>query len=303
MSRVPRGGVVPRFDRRQIHSLPNAAIDRPNARIGAPRLHTSELLFVDPSVSDLGTILRNLRPQVEAIVLDAERPAARQMALALEGRDGLDAVHVIAHGAPGRVCFAAGEWSARTLQYDEADLATIGQALGQDGEFRVWSCYAGQGRAGRAFVEGLAHAVGVGVRAPTKPVGSAALGGSWVFAGRARRVPPQPPLTGRGLEVYAGLLADVYRIVSGDVPHDPAENVTYVVVNSRDKRVVATFSLPGHANIPRFSLKVAVPSESETYEAGRLDELGKFIPADFMISQTSQLGAGRTNAWESPHGV
>ena len=82
------------------------------------------------------------------------------------------------------------------------------------------------------------------------------------------------------------------RIVSGDVPHDPADNVTYVVVNSRDKQVVATFRLPGHAaNIPKFAITVTVPSGTETYEAGRLDQQGKFIPLNFTISEMSSGGA------------
>src|SRR5216684_7184805 len=86
----------------------------------------------------------------------------------------------------------------------------------------------------------------------------------------------------------------IRRIVAGDVPHDPADNVTYVVVNSSDKQVVATFSLPGHANIPKFAITVTVPSATETYEAGRLDEHGKFIPANFTISETSPF-TGPTN--------
>jgi len=120
---------------------------------------------------------------------------------------------------------------------------------------------------------------------------------------RARRATPQAPLTARGLEVYAGMLAGVHRIVSGDVPHDPAENVTYVVVNSKDKRVVATFSLPGHANIPKFSITVSVPSGTEPYEAGRLDERGQFIPANFTISETSPFSTSRTNTREARHGA
>ena len=83
-----------------------------------------------------------------------------------------------------------------------------------------------------------------------------------------------------------GASTAVRRIVSGDVPRDPAENVTYVVVDSRDKRVVATFKLPGHANIPKFAIPLTVPSATETYEAGRLDQHGNFIPANFKISET-----------------
>ena len=93
-----------------------------------------------------------------------------------------------------------------------------------------------------------------------------------------------------------------YRIVSGDVPHDPAENVSYVVVNSRDKRVVATFSLPGRTNIPKFSITVTVPSASDTYEAGRLDERGKFTPANFTISETSP-STGSMNPGGTRHGA
>lgn len=50
--------------------------DRPNGSTGAPRSRASELSFIDPSISDLGTIFRNGRPESEAIMFNAERPAA-----------------------------------------------------------------------------------------------------------------------------------------------------------------------------------------------------------------------------------
>src|SRR5215212_8605219 len=75
----------------------------------------SEILFVDPGVSDLKTILGSVRPEVRAIVLDARWSATHQIAAALAGQEGLNAVHIVAHGAPGRVRFSAGEWSAATL--------------------------------------------------------------------------------------------------------------------------------------------------------------------------------------------
>ena len=100
----------------------------------------SEILFIDPTVADIGTILGNLRPGVEAVLLDSNRPAARQIASALADRSGLDAVHVIAHGAPGQVVFAAGEWSVRTVESEADDLAAIGRSLAAEGKLQVWSC-------------------------------------------------------------------------------------------------------------------------------------------------------------------
>ena len=115
----------------------------------------SEILFVDPSVSDIATILSGLRPEVEAIVLDSSRPAARQIAEALRGRRGLDAVHVIAHGAPGRVRFAAGEWSATTL----GKTPTISQPSG--------------GRSAQTAI------LGCGVAAPVRVQRATILSGVW----------------------------------------------------------------------------------------------------------------------------
>jgi len=151
----------------------------------------SEVLFLDPLVDDAETLLHGLRPGVEAVVLDAERPAARQIAQALADRRDLGAIHIIAHGAPGQIGFAAGAWSAETLDEESYDLAAIGQALRPGGDLRLWSCFAGAGTAGGGFVDGLARATGASVAAPNGLIGSARLGGTWELGEGAGA----PPLT------------------------------------------------------------------------------------------------------------
>ena len=166
----------------------------------------SEILFVDPSVSDLETILRNLRPEVQAIVLDGRWPATRQIAAALGGRKGLDAVHIVAHGAPGRVNFAAGEWSVGTLKEEADDFAAIGRALASDGELRLWSCNSALGDAGEAFIETLSEAVGAEVCASTALIGAAALGGAWELFRTRKRVHALAAADRNGVSSYAGVL-------------------------------------------------------------------------------------------------
>ncbi|TPL78784.1 DUF4347 domain-containing protein [Mesorhizobium sp. B2-3-14] len=282
-SRVPCGGVgaFPRFDGRRSDPLPDAATDRPIARTDAPR--ASELLFVDPSVSDLGTILRNLRPEVEAIVLNAERPAARQMAVALERRDGLDAVHVIAHGAPGRVSFAAGEWSARTLKDDADDLASIGQALGDSGEVLLWSCNAGAGAAGMNFIDALSRTVAAPVAAANDLVGSPALGGDWKLNIQTKNAAAQPPLTRGGIMSYAAVLAAIEITVSGLVPSGlAAGSTTYFVVDRDHGSIVGNINLPNMAN-RAFRITVRVPGGSTGLDVGIFDDAGKFTSAGFTV--------------------
>ena len=100
---------------------------------------SSEILFIDPGVDDISTLLAGVRPEVTAKVLDPARPA-RQIARSLKGLRDLNAVHIIAHGAPGRVTFSAEEWSAKSLAGQADDLAAIGRALGDAGGLRLWSC-------------------------------------------------------------------------------------------------------------------------------------------------------------------
>jgi hypothetical protein len=177
-----------------------------NAKHEADAARVSEMLFVDASVDDLATILGNLRPGVEAFVLDRAAPPARQIAVALHGVRGLDAVHVIAHGAPGRVNFAAGPWSVETVENEPDDLAAIGRAIAAHGDLRLWSCRTGAGAAGGRFAARLARAAGVGVAAASGLVGATARGGCWNVASGREAPDARPPLTARGLAAYSGIL-------------------------------------------------------------------------------------------------
>ena len=133
----------------------------------------SELLFIDPSVPDINIIVKGLRPEVDAVLLTAERPVASQMAAHLAGREDLDVIHIMAHGSPGRVHFAAGDWSLETLARQESGLRQIGQALGEGAELRLWSCEVGKGEEGAAFTAALSRLVGAPVASAEGRVGHA----------------------------------------------------------------------------------------------------------------------------------
>ena len=215
-----------------------------------PMTFPRELLFVDPGVSDIATLLDHLRPGVEAILLDPVRPAARQIAAAVAGERDLDAVHVIAHGAPGRVSFAAGDWSAATLEDEAEDLAAIGQALGAGRNVNLWSCQTAAGPAGAAFVAGLARASGADIAAATGRVGAAAFGGGWELSAAALS-----PLTAAGQAGYAGVLAVTListgirepLFIFGSWPVGTAAGTYFVVLNNGGQlQVLGKFIVPAN---------------------------------------------------------
>src|SRR5262245_61704889 len=93
-----------------------------------------EIAFIDRNIDDIATLLSGMRPEVEAILISDHEPAARQMAQIAAERDGLSAIHVIAHGTAGEVHVGSHPLSLETLEADEVDLKKIGKALGADGE-------------------------------------------------------------------------------------------------------------------------------------------------------------------------
>ena len=152
----------------------------------AVRSNARELAFVDPSVADLGALLRGMRPQIAVSVLSGAEPVPREMARVLARHQEIDVLHVIAHGQPGEVSFAGGALSLESLDDHRDDLARIGLALAADGEIRLWVCEAAAGDQGAAFIDALARNIGAPVAASTGRVGAAAHGGSWnLDAGRA----------------------------------------------------------------------------------------------------------------------
>ncbi|MHC2335486.1 Ig-like domain-containing protein [Bradyrhizobium sp. USDA 4454] len=161
-----------------------------------------EIAFIDPGIDDLETLLNGIRPDVEAILLSNGEPAPRQMARALRGREGLEAIHVVAHGKPGEVSFSGGKLTKAEVQASRRDLAQIGLSLAPGGQIGLWACQVGGEDAQASdFVTCLAAACGARVAATSDMVGHASKGGVWHLDSA---VPS--PITDRAIRTYQGVL-------------------------------------------------------------------------------------------------
>ncbi|WP_426442478.1 DUF4347 domain-containing protein [Bradyrhizobium genosp. P] len=161
-----------------------------------------EIAFIDRGIDDLETLIAGLRPDVEPILLSNDEPAPRQMARAVQGREGLEAIHVIAHGRPGEVSFGAGALSVETIAEHSDDLGQLGLRIG-NGELQLWTCQTAQGERGAAFVHTLARLAGAQVAASTQLVGAAAMGGQWALDVGSSSL---APLSAEGAAAYFGVM-------------------------------------------------------------------------------------------------
>ena len=71
--------------------------------------------FVNSDLTDLATLLADIPQGAEVVLLDPSRDGLTQMLIALDGRTGLDAIHIISHGASGLLELGNTSVTAQTL--------------------------------------------------------------------------------------------------------------------------------------------------------------------------------------------
>ncbi len=140
-----------------------------------------ELVFIENNLADYQTLVNDVTPGTEVHVLDGSQDGLAQMAHILDGRSGIDAIHIISHGAEGVVGLGSLNLTAQNLQQHSADLANIGRALSQDADILVYGCNVSAGSNGAAFISALADLTQADVEASNDLTGAATKGGDWVL--------------------------------------------------------------------------------------------------------------------------
>ena len=139
-----------------------------------------EVVFIETNVADVQTLIDGVKPGVEIVLLDASKDGLAAMADWAEGKSGYDAVHVISHGAEGRINLGGLTLDTTTAINRAADLATLGAALNEAGDLLLYGCSVASGE-GEGFISVMAARTGADVAASEDLTGAVRLGGDWVL--------------------------------------------------------------------------------------------------------------------------
>ena len=88
-----------------------------------------EIVFIEDNVGDIATLLQSVGTGREVHVLDSRLDGLEQMASILQGRENIDALHLISHGKEASVNLGSLMLDATSAQSHAAELKTIGGAL------------------------------------------------------------------------------------------------------------------------------------------------------------------------------
>ncbi|MGM3188456.1 DUF4347 domain-containing protein, partial [Musicola paradisiaca] len=139
-----------------------------------------EVVFVDTSVADYQTLVSQIPAGMDVVLLDSSQDELTQMAEWAQTHSGYDAIHIISHGAEGRIYLGGLTLDTATAAARQSDLSALGAALTETGDILLYGCSVASGE-GVSFIEEIASATGADVAASSDLTGSAEKGGDWTL--------------------------------------------------------------------------------------------------------------------------
>jgi hypothetical protein len=98
---------------------------------------SAALYVIDARVADSQFIIERLPQEAEALILDAATNGLTQIDAFLSGREPLDSLHIVSHGASGTLVLGSTALTQDNLDDHAGALGSIGQGLNENGVFSV----------------------------------------------------------------------------------------------------------------------------------------------------------------------
>ncbi|WP_256205189.1 MULTISPECIES: DUF4347 domain-containing protein [unclassified Pseudomonas] len=165
-----------------------------------------EVVFVDSNVANYQQLVASLKPGTEVVVLDGSKDGLQQIAQYLNGRTGIDAIHILSHGEEGEVHLGSTVLSADNLASKASELSAIGDSLDANGDILLYGCDVAKG-SGEVLLQQLSALTRADVAASTDRTGAAALGGNWTLEAHTGSIETSRPWASDSGPDYADLLA------------------------------------------------------------------------------------------------
>ena len=140
-------------------------------------LYPNEVVFVDARIPNPQDFALDGR---ELVVLTLDDDGLTQMATVLDGRSGVEAIHIVSHGGDGYLTLGSGNIDASSFQaaYLPA-LDTLAQALSANGDILIYACDFASGPDGQNTMQLLAQYTLADVAASLDTTGHSTLEGDW----------------------------------------------------------------------------------------------------------------------------
>ena len=141
----------------------------------------SNIVFVDANVADYQTLMNDVEPGTEVVVLDVNRNGIEQITEVLANRSNLDSVQILSHGGEGSLQLGDSNLNNDNLESYQSKIQQWGEALTAEGDVLLLGCDVAEGELGQAFINRLSAITQADIAASDDLTGNSALGGDWIL--------------------------------------------------------------------------------------------------------------------------
>ena len=100
----------------------------------------SSVVFIDSSIAYYDSLAAALAPGTEIVVLNTDTPGFGQIAGYLDGRAGIDAIHLVSEGSAGRLYLGNSIVDTASLERHADSFYGIGRARSANGDLLLYGC-------------------------------------------------------------------------------------------------------------------------------------------------------------------
>ncbi|MCT7967673.1 DUF4347 domain-containing protein [Laspinema sp. D1] len=124
-----------------------------------------QLVIIDPGVTDYQSLISVIPPKTEIYILDPNLEGIAQIGAILGNFNDIEALHIISHGADGKIHLGNSTLDNSNLDSYRTQLQQWQQALSPNADLLLYGCDIAATEIGKTFIAQLAHLTGVDVAA------------------------------------------------------------------------------------------------------------------------------------------
>jgi len=163
-------------------------------------MQATDVIIIDPSVSDYKTLISDLSPDIPVIILPTNGNGLQNIAEALSGYTDLSAVHLVSHGSKGSLQIGDSPINQASLTEQTSALASISESFAPGADLLLYGCSVASGEEGKEFVSQLADSLNVDIAASTDRTGPLDLKGDWDLEFTDGEIESVLPFTVQGMQ-------------------------------------------------------------------------------------------------------
>lgn len=168
-------------------------------------------VFIDALVENYDNFLYNGKPGTVSVVVAPEENGisviSEQLAAIAHEEQKVDEIHVISEGNEGNFWLGNAYVSGETIDGYRDDFRSWKNALSQEADILLYSCFTALGEVGELLIQTIATETGADIAASTNLTGNSTIGGDWVLEKKIGNIEANIAFKKSVLEDYQNTLA------------------------------------------------------------------------------------------------